>query len=176
MFRKILPEFCFMKPTVKVNVGMPYTVIRVVNEPSRIQTTFRQELNVLDGLTNQIMNEIVFDANPIFYNINENGDFRDVFNRWVGNTTGPLNNWFDLMPRYSQTRPFSYTDSNRTINWSTHRLTNTEVNYTILPNEEGWYSEGIFDSLLIKTNMKSHKFLIKMYQDFIKNRLPHNRC
>ena len=31
-------------------------------------------------------------------------------------------------------------------------------NYTVLPNDEGWYSEGTFDSILIKMDMKPYHF------------------
>jgi hypothetical protein len=34
-----------------------------------------------------------------------------------------------------------------------------EPNYTILPNEEGWFMDGVFDSLLIKMEIKPYKFL-----------------
>lgn len=34
-------------------------------------------------------------------------------------------------------------------------------NYTVLPNDEGWYSEGTFDSILIKMDMKPYSFIAR---------------
>jgi len=34
-----------------------------------------------------------------------------------------------------------------------------DPNYIVLPNEEGWYTNGYFESILIKMDMKIHKFI-----------------
>jgi hypothetical protein len=37
----------------------------------------------------------------------------------------------------------------------------TDSNYISLPNEEGWYTKGIFESILIKIDMLPFKFIPK---------------
>jgi hypothetical protein len=49
-------------------------------------------------------------------------------------------------------RPFTL-NHNFSIEEEQQIIDNNQVNYTVLPNENGWYSDGIFESLFIKTNI-----------------------
>jgi len=147
--------------------------VRVIGEPRRIRTIWTPELaqdvsafhNIdaeaeltalfAENLRNEIDQRIIQDIhdNQRFY---DNDRFRDIFtirDTFVNPRT--ITTWFDLVP-----------DPLRRINYDTEirhdwirPLFTPEPNYTALPNEEGWFMDGVFESLLIKMEMKPYKFL-----------------
>ena len=178
MIKNFIPGFNFMNPDFRV-LDIRMESVRVIGEPRRIRAIWTPELaqdisafhnidaeaeltaliseNLRNGIDQQIIQDI--NDNQRFYD--ENG-FRDVFNRWgnlihdyVEVRPRTFTTWFDLVP-----------DPLRRINYDTEirqdwirPLFTPEPNYTALPNEEGWFMDGVFESLLIKMEMKPYKFL-----------------
>lgn len=146
------------------------------------------ELTALLGqeIANEIDNQIIQDLNnnQRFYNQNT---VADVINRWtnihndvlinqahqpIGELNHP-NNGFDnlVLPhiRRVAARTIGLDLVNvQPLNVPTGLLTyldfnvdnyTIEPNYTVLPNDEGWYTNDTFESIMIKMDMKPFKFI-----------------
>jgi len=46
----------------------------------------------------------------------------------------------------------------------------TNQDYSVLPNEEGWFTKGTFESLMIKMDMKPFRFILPLYLRNRRNR------
>lgn len=184
MIKKFVPLFDFKSPTNKlITVDISMESIRVLGEPRRIRAVWTPEMaqdlrafhdiNVETELTNllseQIRNEIDrqiirdLNDNQVFYNQN---NLTEAINRW-GQIGGNILNHepdfehialpiarrvaaqtigLDLVP----VQPLPLPD----LNFLDYRQY-----YTPLPNEEGWFTNGTFDSLLIKMDMLPFRFI-----------------
>ncbi len=165
MIKNFIPGFNFMNPDFRV-LDIRMESIRVIGEPRRIRAIWAPELELTplltENLTNEINQQIIHDIhdNQRFYD--DNVGFRDIFNRW-GNL---INDYVEVRPRTFTTWFDLVPDPLRRINYDTEirqdwirPLFTPEPNYTALPNEEGWFMDGVFESLLIKMEMKPYKFL-----------------
>jgi hypothetical protein len=174
MIKNFIPGFNFINPDFRVldiRVRSYMESVRVIGEPRRIRTIWTPELaqdvaafHNIDAeaeltalLSEQITAEI---DQQIIRDINDNQRFydgnnaREIVRRWTEFTT-PRTTWFNLMPNFVP--PINY-DTEIRHDW-VGTLFTPEPNYTILPNEEGWFMDGVFDSLLIKMEIKPYKFL-----------------
>lgn len=177
MIKNSIPGFNFMNPDFRV-LDIRMESVRVIGEPRRIRTIWTPELAqdvsafhnieaelttlLTENLRNEIDQRIIQDIhdNQRFYD--DNVGVRNVFNRW-GNL---INDYVEIRPRTFTTWFDLVPDPLRRINYDTEirhdwirPLFTPEPNYTALPNEEGWFMDGVFESLLIKMEMKPYKFL-----------------
>jgi len=177
MIKKFVPFFDFKSPTNKL-ITISVESIRVLSEPRRIRAVWTPEMtqdlqafhgiNVETELTNllseQIRNEIDqqiirdLNDNQVFYNQN---NLTEAINRW-GRIGG---NILNHEPDFEHIAlPIARRITAQTIGLdlvTVQPLTPPDLQlYTVLPNEEGWFADGTFDSILIKMDMKPFYFIL----------------
>lgn len=128
-----------------VNVNIEARRIRAIWNPELVQDlqTFQNidteaELTNLlaENLSNEIDRQILRDLhdNQRFYQQN---NFNSALDRW--NQIGG-----DVLIHHGYREPHQYF---------------TDQDYSVLPNEEGWFTNGTFESLMIKMDMLPFRFL-----------------
>jgi hypothetical protein len=155
MIIKSIPGFSFLKPTIKVSLITSYSNINVI--PNRIRRSFNDFFDV----NNQSNINIIH--NPLLRDIRDNFSI-EYINILNFDTNGLILDDNRIIRPFTLNHNFSIEEEQQIID-------NNQVNYTVLPDENGWYSDGIFESLFIKTNMEKHYFLKKLYRNLFKNRL-----
>lgn len=60
------------------------------------------------------------------------------------------------------------------LNYIDYNLGIDPYDYTVLPNEEGWYMEGTYESVFINMKMKPHEFIEKVRRTRRARRRPRN--
>jgi len=145
-----------------------------------------------ENLRNEIDQQILRDLhdNQRFYNQNTQ---RDIFNRWnqIGGNILINHHGADIVgnraPQDNQPPDFGHIAlpiarrvAAQTIGLDlvgVQPLTPPDLNllyqdYTALPNEEGWFTDGTFDSLLIKMEMQPFRFILPRH---LRNRRARRR-
>ena len=124
--------------------------IRVIwNHPELVQdlqafqniVTEAELTNLLaENIRNEIDRQILRDLhdNQIFYQQN---NFDKALDRW--NQIGG-----DVLMHHGHREPHQYF---------------TDQDYSVLPNEEGWFTNGTFESLMIKMDMLPFRFILPPY-------------
>lgn len=120
-------------------------IIRAIWQPELVQDlqTFQNideaELTNLlaENLSNEIDRQILRDLhdNQRFYQQN---NFNSALDRW--NQIGG-----DVLIHHGHREPHQYF---------------TDQDYSVLPNEEGWFTNGTFESLMIKMDMLPFRFIL----------------
>jgi len=176
MIKQQIPGFSFKEPKV-FQIKLVFSSMPVVGETRALRAIWSPELvhdlgtfniDVEDELTNILSQEIrgEIDRN-IINDINNNQRFYDrntiaeVINRWddlafnLPNVRNiPTRNLgLDLVPVQPLAAPIGllhYLDCNVDFVYQ---------NYITLPNEEGWYTDGTFESIFINMDMKPFRFI-----------------
>jgi len=178
MISKHLPGFCFDDPTNKETVNIRFTSVEVNVNTRRVRAIWtpemaqdlqafhnidtETELTALLGnnLREEIDRQIIQDLNDNQRFYQQNNRFRDVFNRWgnlINDTTDrTFTTWYDTPIIPNHLRRIDY-DTEIRQDWLQPLIRIPE--HTILPDENGWFMKGVFESLLIKMEMKDHRFL-----------------
>lgn len=174
MILKSIPGFCFVDPTNKETINIRFASVNVSVETRRIRAVWNPELvqdlqafqNIdaeaeltallTENLRNDIDQQIIRDINDNqrFYRLYE-GDVNPILNRWNQfiNRDGTLN--FDLID------PIDHTIFGG----------QNEFTYVTLPNEDGWFTNGTFESLMIKIDMRPFHFILPRH---LRNRRRRN--
>jgi hypothetical protein len=184
MISKSVPGFCFVDPTNKNTINIRVTSVNVVTETRRIRAVWTPELaqdlttlhnidaerdltNLLaGGLANEINVQIIRDINDNTRYYREH-NLNEVLNRW-NRLIPPLGEYEETLPiaRRITTQILGndivpirdLTLNNPFIDYNQYF---THDDYQVLPNEEGWFTKGVFESLLIKTDMRPFHFILK---------------
>ena len=151
MISKSIPGFCFVDPTNKETVNIRFTSVNVVGEPRRIRALWTPEL-----------------AQDVaaFHNIDAEAELTALL-------TENLRNEIDQQILQDLALPIARRVAAQTIGLDLVGVRplelprgllefldyNQEDNFMALPNEEGWYTKGIFESILIKIDMLPFKFI-----------------
>ena len=175
MIKNSIPGFNFINPNLRL-LDVRMGSVRVIGETRRIRAIWTPELTqdlmtfqnidveaeltalLAENLRNEIDQRIIQDIhdNGRFY---DNDRLRDIFtirDTFVNPRT--ITTWFDLMPNPLRRVTYNY-DIELRNDWVRPLFTPPEPNYTVLPNEDGWFMDGVFESLLIKMEMRPYKFL-----------------
>ena len=178
MIVKTVPGFCFVDPKNRSTLNLRISSVRVTAEPRRINVTWNPELaqdiqafhnieidgQILQNLTNPTQRHLQQWAdlirnqenNPLIHHghrapqDNPTPDFGNIAFP-IARTMG-----LDLVPVQPLNAPqglLQYIDYNIGID---------PYDYTVLANEEGWFMEGIFESIFINMKMKPHEFIEKI--------------
>jgi hypothetical protein len=175
MIKNFIPGFNFINPNLRL-LDVRMGSVRVIGETRRIRAIWTPELTqdlmtfqnidveaeltalLAENLRNEIDQRIIQDIhdNGRFY---DNDRVRDIFtirDTFVNPRT--ITTWFDLMPNPLRRVRYNY-DIELRNDWVRPLFTPPEPNYTVLPDEDGWFMDGVFESLLIKMEMRPYKFL-----------------
>lgn len=166
MILKSIPGFCFVDPTNRETINIRFASVNVTAETRRIRAIWQPELvrdlqafqNIdaeaeLTALLTEnhwahVLN-LIHQGNRAPQDI-QPPDFGHialpVARRVMAQTVG-----LDLVP----VQPLPLPD----LNFLDY-LYAPNQDYTALPNEEGWFTNGTFDSLLIKTDMQPFHFIL----------------
>lgn len=168
-----------------INIGVGTRRLRTIWTPELAQDlqgyhAIDAEAELTAMLGNEIANEI---DRQIIQDLNDNQRFytQNAFNNiLINQPIGNLDHPHD--PFNNLTLPLIRRVAARTIgldlvnvqplnlptgmfNYLTYQMDDNGIiqpNYTVLPNEDGWYADGTFESIMIKMDMKPHKFIQKL--------------
>ena len=169
MIRKTLPGFSFSEPTIRVlDIRIESRIvvgdtraIRAIWTPELAQDLLAfQNINAEDELTALLSEHMRAEVdNQIIRDLRTRG-WGDLFdhNRLLFNNI-PTNEMDGVLLPISR-RVIPRTIASDLI--ATQPLLYLEQNYNTLPNEEGWYTNDTWESILINMYLKPHKFIEKI--------------
>ena len=182
MIKKYLPGFSFKNPSTKEVINLRIGSVNVSVRERRIRATWTPELAQDVSAFHNIDAEAELTA--LLENEINNQVVREHLETWTQIVNGHRapadlnqiedNQWPNLLPltmRVSArtlgtdlvavqplTTPLGILNY---ISGFDPYIVENNPNYTILPNNNGWYMDGTFESVLIKMNMKKFYFVNK---------------
>jgi len=182
MIKKYLPGFSFKNPSTKEVINLRIGSVNVSVRERRIRATWTPELAQDVNAFHNIDAEAELTA--LLENEINNQVVRENLETWTQIVNGHRapadlnqiedNQWPNLLPltmRVSArtlgtdlvavqplTTPLGILNY---ISGFDPYIVENNPNYTILPNNNGWYMDGTFESVLIKMNMKKFYFVNK---------------